>query len=134
MFQVMSSLFSIPLGTVNNTKTQENVSVCTGPKYLKSKVRFWWKNWKRLIFIILTVLSNDTVETYQFSFHRHFKIRRLQLCKKCRNGLSSMLFIYLWICYLKPMMDRKRKDDLPKMQVGFIDSIGLPIYEVGVYF
>ena len=31
-------------------------------------------------------------------------------------------------------MDRKRKDDLPKMQVGFIDSIGLPIYEVGVYF
>ena len=32
LFQVMSWLFSIPLRTVNNTKTQENVSVCTGPK------------------------------------------------------------------------------------------------------
>ena len=31
LFQVMSWLFSIPLRTVNNTKTQENVSVCTGP-------------------------------------------------------------------------------------------------------
>ena len=28
---IMSWLFSIPLRTVNNTKTQENVSVCTGP-------------------------------------------------------------------------------------------------------
>ena len=28
----LSWLFSIPLRTVNNTKTQENVSVCTGPK------------------------------------------------------------------------------------------------------
>ena len=32
LFQVMSWLFSISLRTVNNTKTQENVSVCTGPK------------------------------------------------------------------------------------------------------
>ena len=32
LFQVMSWLFSIPLRTVNNTKTQENVSVCTRPK------------------------------------------------------------------------------------------------------
>ena len=30
LFQVMSWLFSIPLRTVNNTKTQENISVCTG--------------------------------------------------------------------------------------------------------
>ncbi|CAB4039522.1 cGMP-specific 3, 5 -cyclic phosphodiesterase-like isoform X1, partial [Paramuricea clavata] len=29
----------------------------------------------------------------------------------------------------KPMMDRKKKDDLPKMQVGFIDAICLPIYK-----
>ena len=28
------------------------------------------------------------------------------------------------------MMDRKKKDDLPKMQVGFIDGICLPIYKV----
>ena len=27
--QVMSWLFAIPLRTVNNTKTQENISVCT---------------------------------------------------------------------------------------------------------
>ena len=31
LFQVMSWLFSIPLRTVNNTKTQESGSVCTGP-------------------------------------------------------------------------------------------------------
>ena len=31
LFQVMSWLFLIPLRTINNTKTQENVSVCTGP-------------------------------------------------------------------------------------------------------
>lgn len=29
-----------------------------------------------------------------------------------------------------PMMDRKKEDDLPKMQVGFIDSICLPIYKL----
>ena len=33
-FQVMSCrLFSIPLRTVNNIKTQENVSVCTAPEF-----------------------------------------------------------------------------------------------------
>ena len=33
----MSWLFSIPLRTVNNTKTQGNVSVCTGPKHAIAK-------------------------------------------------------------------------------------------------
>lgn len=28
------------------------------------------------------------------------------------------------------MMDRERKDELPKMQVGFIDLICLPLYKV----
>ncbi|XP_033104345.1 cGMP-specific 3',5'-cyclic phosphodiesterase-like [Anneissia japonica] len=28
------------------------------------------------------------------------------------------------------MMDRDKKDDLPKMQVGFIDAICLPVYKV----
>ena len=32
LFQVTSWLFSIPLRTINNTKTHENVSVCTGPE------------------------------------------------------------------------------------------------------
>ena len=27
-------------------------------------------------------------------------------------------------------MDRKKRDELPKMQVGFIDFICLPLYEV----
>ena len=27
------------------------------------------------------------------------------------------------------MMDRKKKDDLPKMQVGFIDAICAPLYK-----
>ncbi len=33
---------------------------------------------------------------------------------------------------IKPMdmMDRDKKDQLPSMQVGFIDSICLPIYQV----
>ncbi|CAF1289006.1 unnamed protein product [Adineta steineri] len=29
-----------------------------------------------------------------------------------------------------PMMDRAKKDELPKMQVGFIDSICLPVYKM----
>ena len=28
------------------------------------------------------------------------------------------------------MMDRKKRDELPKMQVGFIDFICLPLYKV----
>ena len=28
------------------------------------------------------------------------------------------------------MMDRKKKKEIPKMQVGFIDFICLPLYEV----
>ena len=28
------------------------------------------------------------------------------------------------------MMDRQKKDELPNMQVGFIDAICLPLYEV----
>ena len=34
----MSWLFSIPLRTVNNTKTQENVSVCIGPESSKNAI------------------------------------------------------------------------------------------------
>ncbi|XP_015761877.1 PREDICTED: cGMP-specific 3',5'-cyclic phosphodiesterase-like [Acropora digitifera] len=33
-----------------------------------------------------------------------------------------------------PMMDRKKKDELPKMQVGFIDFICLPVYSVSSWF
>lgn len=28
------------------------------------------------------------------------------------------------------MMDRKKRDELPKMQVGFIDFICMPLYEI----
>jgi len=29
-------------------------------------------------------------------------------------------------------MDREKKDDLPKMQVGFIDAICIPVYKVSL--
>lgn len=29
-----------------------------------------------------------------------------------------------------PLMDRERRDELPKMQVGFIDAICLPLYKI----
>lgn len=32
------------------------------------------------------------------------------------------------------MMDRSKRDELPKMQVGFIDNICLELYEVGKHF
>ena len=38
MFQVRRGLFSIPLRTVNNTKTQENVSVSTGTESVFEKL------------------------------------------------------------------------------------------------
>ena len=31
---------------------------------------------------------------------------------------------------MQAMMDRQKKDDLPKMQVGFIDFVCLPLYQV----
>ena len=31
------------------------------------------------------------------------------------------------------MMDREKKDELPKMQVGFINFICMPLYEVRFY-
>ena len=31
-------------------------------------------------------------------------------------------------------MDRDEKDNLPKMQIGFIDSICLPLYKVNLQF
>ena len=31
------------------------------------------------------------------------------------------------------MMDRRKKNELPQMQVGFIDSVCLPLYKVGLY-
>ena len=36
--------------------------------------------------------------------------------------------------HIKPMdmMDRDKKDQLPSMQVGFIDSICLPVYQVSI--
>lgn len=32
------------------------------------------------------------------------------------------------------MMDREKKDELPKMQLSFIDEICLPLYKVGTHF
>lgn len=32
------------------------------------------------------------------------------------------------------MMDREKKDELPKMQLSFIDEICLPLYKVGIHF
>lgn len=39
----------------------------------------------------------------------------------------SMLSLCL---HFQAMMDRERKDELPQMQVGFIDVICLPLYKV----
>lgn len=36
------------------------------------------------------------------------------------------------IVCLQDIMNREKEDQLPLMQVGFIDSICLPIYEVSV--
>jgi 3'5'-cyclic nucleotide phosphodiesterase len=33
-------------------------------------------------------------------------------------------------CEIQAMMDRERKDELPQMQVGFIDVICKPLYKV----
>jgi hypothetical protein len=37
---------------------------------------------------------------------------------------------YLCVFRFQAMMDRERKDELPQMQVGFIDVICLPLYKV----
>jgi hypothetical protein len=40
-----------------------------------------------------------------------------------------------YLCFLfQAMMDRERKDELPQMQVGFIDVICLPLYKVSLKY
>jgi len=41
----------------------------------------------------------------------------------------------LCLClHFQAMMDRERKDELPQMQVGFIDVICLPLYKVSLKY
>ena len=43
--------------------------------------------------------------------------------------------IMLTVClHFQAMMDRERKDELPQMQVGFIDVICLPLYKVSLKY
>lgn len=45
--------------------------------------------------------------------------------------MSIYVYAYTLMClYLQDIMNREKEDQLPMMQVGFIDSICLPIYEV----
>lgn len=49
------------------------------------------------------------------------------------NNRDKISFInIIFSVYLKDIMNREKEDELPMMQVGFIDSICLPIYEVFV--
>ena len=56
------------------------------------------------------------------------------LCKSKADVYISS-FVRMSTCTLKnqAMMDRKKKHELPKMQVGFIDFICLPLYKVRVF-
>ena len=53
--------------------------------------------------------------------------------KIVENNVEMVDFDYVMSLplYFKAMMDRKKKHELPKMQVGFIDAICMPLYEVG---
>lgn len=42
--------------------------------------------------------------------------------------MLSYVFVFLFM--EKAMMDRDEQHNLPKMQIGFIDSICLPLYKV----
>lgn len=46
------------------------------------------------------------------------------------NPLQIHVYIYSILSFYQAMMDRRKKDELPKMQVGFIDAICLALYEV----
>lgn len=41
------------------------------------------------------------------------------------NGLTNTLF-------LQAIMDREKKNELPKMQVQFFDSVGIPVFRVSL--
>lgn len=43
-----------------------------------------------------------------------------------------MYFIFLFSDSQQDIMNREKEDELPMMQVNFIDSICLPIYEVSI--
>ena len=49
--------------------------------------------------------------------------------------LTAEHSIMLTVClHFQAMMDRERKDELPQMQVGFIDVICLPLYKVSLKY
>jgi hypothetical protein len=55
----------------------------------------------------------------------------LYLSESCFSDITLSVPGYIFCSFLfQAMMDRDKKDELPKMQVGFIDAICLPVYEV----
>lgn len=59
-------------------------------------------------------------------------LEKLQLKEQpvVRKMSVTSLKLLIGFFLLQAMMDRERKDELPQMQVGFIDVICLPLYKV----
>lgn len=62
-------------------------------------------------------------------FFWHYNKTDIFLLKNLLSLYCSILQT-IQLCLLQAMMDRERKDELPQMQVGFIDVICLPLYRV----
>ena len=104
-FCIVSSnelVVSIPLRTVNNTKTQENVSVHIKETEISQKQSKGIKNWKTTYSVILSVLSNETNLILGFS-------SPLMMMKGCTELLHSKKphmfkteqaqYLRLWLCW-----------------------------------
>jgi hypothetical protein len=69
----------------------------------------------------LHLISWGTKFLYRFKPWRSVTPKPMYTVVKCNSSL-----LLLW----QDIMNREKEDQLPLMQVGFIDSICLPIYEV----
>lgn len=47
-----------------------------------------------------------------------------------KNTKVVIFFLLNWLSILQDMMNRDKQDELPAMQVNFIDAICLPVYKV----
>ena len=70
-----------------------------------------------------SLLSNQLLD------HGYILIVSAVFC--CYIVLVVIMRMCMYMCTLQAMMDRGKAAELPKMQVGFIDAICMPLYEVG---
>jgi len=131
-----------------------DLAAITKPWDVERRVRVVYHNnfkyftWKEFIVsqLFQLHLSSKVAELVASEFFEQGDIEREELnitpivspmkalSSKHKTCINKPHFDYAFFnLYVQDMMNREKKDQLPTMQVGFIDSICEPVYEVSAY-